>query len=167
MEYRLKTKGTFKKVKDYKHVTNVSAYSLKELEKRGITDLYQVVKPELTSNQRYGEEVIDEKKKTITYSVVDIPEPTIQEIGEIKKEEFAQFSLECQQAFRERKDYYEFRGIELPEAYEMLRAKGIEEEQNIVALIDSLVASNQKEKLQAITALHEKTQAFLSAIKAM
>ena len=166
-DYKIKTNGTFKKVKDYKHVTNVSAYSLEELEKRGITDLYQVIKPEITSSQRYGEEVIDEEKKTITYSVVDIPKPSIEDLATEKRAELRRLSHEILSEVQFLKSRYDLKSETLPQQITDLINTMVTVEEEAKTKIVTLESEKKFDELNNYQIKSQRAIAFLNQLKSM
>lgn len=144
-------------------VENTEAYTTSELKKLGFK-VYDYVEPTLNTVQRKGDLIITKGKAT--HEVVDLYE-NIEQLAEIKKSGFKEFSSLCQSAFRERKDYYTFRNKPLPEEYEALKIRGIAGEEEVNSKIDQLVESGDFETLNEFDPFDEEKTNYLNLIKSI
>ena len=147
-------------------VSDTSAYSIEELRSFGY-EIYLDATPNLPSGKIKSETVtLDEETYTFTFDFKDYPE-TVAELATRKRKEFDAFSHRCQLLFREKKDYYELRGLPLPKTYEETRSQGVENEARINSIIDDMEKAGDKEALKGLSASSEAALAFYESVLAV
>ena len=142
-------------------IENTHAYSNTELEQRGF-QVYDYEAPSLSVLQEKGGLTILDG--IATHQKVD-REIDINELATEKTLQFDAFAEQCQDIFRKKKDYYQFRDLELPETYETLRQQWIQNLQTITDEIAGFVAAEDIEGLISYSTENDNATSFLESIQ--